>query len=321
MGAKSHLFHTLPRIPSVVLLLVTMHCLSACSQSATEQAKHRPIVVMPLPVTSTSEPSVSPRTSVGVGLLSGMDLASSSSYTKMDDRLPVVLMSSTELRIASLPSFRVPVPAPELAEHGFAPEHKGDDANALLVEPFAEALSRLPSTSIAEVRVAVGREVAFRPFIEVLYTLGKHRVQKFHLTIRTPTGRLGSFVTAAPRKRKEMTKAELKAEKRDLHISAWIITDGIALKTRHSNIATGCRGDGPGIAVLATQEGHDFAALKACGESLKHRANLAGYNSEFLTLTANPGTPFQEVMATADALHRTGGGESLFPNVRFGIVR
>jgi biopolymer transport protein ExbD len=104
-----------------------------------------------------------------------------------------------------------------------------------------------------------------------------------------------------------------------LNLSAWIISDGVSLKTSFGNIATGCRDVGSGITVPKVNGEYDFKSITQC---VKH---LKGENPSFkeetqVSITANPNIEYKVVIDVMDAL-RSDGEEELFPDVRFGAAR
>jgi len=109
-------------------------------------------------------------------------------------------------------------------------------------------------------------------------------------------------------------------ESRTLNLSVFIVSDGFSIKASGGNIAPGCEAPGPGLAVPKQGEAYDFAALTRCAKRLK------GASPEFqgetqVTITANPGTDYQTIVSTMDALRRSEDGEELFPEVHFGVPR
>ena len=104
-----------------------------------------------------------------------------------------------------------------------------------------------------------------------------------------------------------------------LNLSAWITTEGIALKTSTGNIATGCQDVGSGITVPKQGETYDYTALTACAKRLKN-ARAEFKEETQVTITANPGIEYKTVIEVMDAL-RNEGEEELFPEVHFGVAR
>jgi biopolymer transport protein TolR len=104
-----------------------------------------------------------------------------------------------------------------------------------------------------------------------------------------------------------------------LNLSAWIVRDGVTLKTSGGNIATGCNDAGPGITVPKAGQDYDFKGLTACAKRLKN-ATPAFKEETQVTITANPDVDYKTVIDVMDAL-RSDAEEELFPEVHFGVPR
>ena len=102
-------------------------------------------------------------------------------------------------------------------------------------------------------------------------------------------------------------------------LTVLITSEGVAFKTSGANVATGCQGTGPGIAVPHVGDSLDSGAITRCARTLKDRiADLA--SADQVVISANPAVPYQDVIATMDALREDAAGP-LFREVRFGVVR
>jgi biopolymer transport protein ExbD len=105
-----------------------------------------------------------------------------------------------------------------------------------------------------------------------------------------------------------------------LNLVALITKDGISLKAKGGNVATGCDTLGEGVAVPKKGNGeHDFPELSRCVRALKEQNEKFADETQ-VTLTANPGVAYQVVIDTIDALRQDEDGV-LFPDVRFGVAR
>jgi biopolymer transport protein TolR len=127
-----------------------------------------------------------------------------------------------------------------------------------------------------------------------------------------------SIETNPPAAKGSGVRQEIQSEA--LNLSVFIVSDGFSLKASGGNIAPGCQDRGAGIAVPKANGQYDYAALTACA------ARLKGLSPEFAdetqaTITANPGTEFQTVIAVMDALRNTPSGDALFENIQFGVPR
>jgi biopolymer transport protein ExbD len=109
-------------------------------------------------------------------------------------------------------------------------------------------------------------------------------------------------------------------QSQSLNLVALITGDGIALKARGGNVATGCTSLGEGVAVPKRDNGeHDYIELTRCARALKEENEKFAEETQ-VTITANPDVSTQVVISTIDALRGDDKG-SLFPDVRFGVAR
>jgi len=95
-----------------------------------------------------------------------------------------------------------------------------------------------------------------------------------------------------------------------LGLTVLIVGDGIAMKARGGNVASGCKEVGPGLAIPA----RDMNALATCADHLKH-ASPDFADEKSVVVSANPDIDFQTIVTTMDALRPT------FPDVTFGLSR
>jgi biopolymer transport protein TolR len=109
-------------------------------------------------------------------------------------------------------------------------------------------------------------------------------------------------------------------KKESLNLSVLITNEGHAIKTSSGNVAPGCVGAGPGIAIPRRGESYDFAALNECAGSLKQASPEFGQETQVF-LSANPGIDYQTLISTIDAVRATTKGDPLFPDVNFQVAR
>jgi biopolymer transport protein ExbD len=132
-------------------------------------------------------------------------------------------------------------------------------------------------------------------------------------------------------------------ESKALNLTLFIVKEGISLKTAGGNVAPGCQAGephaGPGLAVpylnchadkqhpevdtcVGRADGApivDRAMLKACARNLKSLS--PDYeDEEAVTIAANPGVEFRDIMDAIDALRNDDKG-NLFPDVHFGVPK
>jgi biopolymer transport protein ExbD len=105
-----------------------------------------------------------------------------------------------------------------------------------------------------------------------------------------------------------------------LNLSVLITSEGHAIKTSSGNVAPGCKGAGPGIAIPRRSGQYDFSALNACAGSLKKASPEFGEETQVF-LSANPGIDYQTLVSTIDAVRAASNGDALFPDVNFQVAR
>ena len=105
-----------------------------------------------------------------------------------------------------------------------------------------------------------------------------------------------------------------------LGLTVFISGDGFGLKAQGGNVAPGCSGTGPGLAVARKNGAYDYPTLTSCADKLKHASpDFAGETQ--VIITASPNVPYQVIISVMDALRTSEKGEELFPDVNFGVAR
>jgi biopolymer transport protein ExbD len=105
-----------------------------------------------------------------------------------------------------------------------------------------------------------------------------------------------------------------------LGLAVFVVPEGFSLKARGGNVAPGCNDAGPGITIGKRESNYDYLGLKQCAAKLK--AASPDFKDEVgVTITASPQVPFQVIISTMDAVRNDEAGESMFPDVSFGVVK
>jgi biopolymer transport protein TolR len=108
--------------------------------------------------------------------------------------------------------------------------------------------------------------------------------------------------------------------KKSLGLTIMIVNQGFSIKAQGGNVAPNCRGAGPGIAIPKRGDGYDFAALQECVERLKQSAPEFQEETQAF-LAGNPGTDYQTLISTMDAIRTDQKGELLFPEINFKVAK
>ena len=105
-----------------------------------------------------------------------------------------------------------------------------------------------------------------------------------------------------------------------LGLTVIVVPDGFSMKASGGNVAAGCNGAGPGLAIPKTAADYDYASLNACAKKLKGISpDFAGETA--VTISANANIPYQVIIGTIDALRKADNGDDLFPDVNFGLAK
>lgn len=190
------------------------------------------------------------------------------------------------------------VPPPDDPALGADAKLKRSGPNDLYLVPLAAALEREKAAGRLRLplRVLVSRVTSYRVLIEVLFTAGQTEIGEFELCEESCGAR--SFHFALPRM---PGRPATPSQHQTLDLAALIVKSGISIKGSGGNIAPGCAGVGTGIAVARRGANLDLAAFEACIAKIRASSpDWAGEDSA--RISANPDTPFHEVMDVALAL-------------------
>lgn len=108
--------------------------------------------------------------------------------------------------------------------------------------------------------------------------------------------------------------------KKSLGLTIIIVNQGFSIKAQGGNVAPGCAGAGPGIAIGKNGTVYDYPALQACVGKLKRAAPEFEEETQAF-LSANPGTDFQTIISAMDAIRNDPQGNELFPDVNFKVAK
>jgi biopolymer transport protein TolR len=109
-------------------------------------------------------------------------------------------------------------------------------------------------------------------------------------------------------------------ESKALNLTVLIVNEGFSIKAAGGNVAVGCEGLGPGIAIPFKSGKYDYDGLTVCGTKLKQSSSDFADETQ-VYISANPGTDYQTLISTIDALRTTPQGDTLFTDVNFKVPR
>ncbi|MGA2447933.1 MAG: biopolymer transporter ExbD [Polyangiaceae bacterium] len=109
-----------------------------------------------------------------------------------------------------------------------------------------------------------------------------------------------------------------------LALNVVVIDKGFLVSAFGQRIGEGCQGPGAGLAagrvVVNGREDYDYSGLTQCAQRLKAQVPEAADETS-ATITANSNVPYQVIISTMDALRRSDDGQTLFPDITFGVAK
>jgi biopolymer transport protein ExbD len=157
-----------------------------------------------------------------------------------------------------------------------------------------------------------GGELNIVPFLDIIVNILIFVLATVAVTFTA------SIETTPPASRGSGVRSEVQSEA--LNLTVFIVNDGFSLKASGGNIAPGCQGVGPGIAIPSKGAKYDYDALKVCATRLKNASPDFQDENQFY-IVANPGTDYQTVIEVIDAMRQNPQGDPLFDNVNFKVPR
>lgn len=155
-----------------------------------------------------------------------------------------------------------------------------------------------------------GGELNIIPFLDIIVNILIFVLATVAVTFTA------SIETTPPASRSSGVRSDIPSEA--LNLTVFIVNDGFSLKASGGNIAPGCQGVGPGIAIPKKSGRYDYAALTECAERLKNASEDFKDETQFY-VSANPATDYQTIIDVVDAMRATKNGQALFPNVNFKV--
>jgi biopolymer transport protein ExbD len=153
-----------------------------------------------------------------------------------------------------------------------------------------------------------GGELNIIPFLDIIVNI-------LIFVLATIAVTFTSSIETTPPSGKGGIRGEIQSEA--LNLTVIIVADGFSLKASGGNIAPGCTGVGPGIAIPRNSGKYDYKLLSECAAKLKEK--FEDENQAYIT--ANPGTEYQILINVIDALRTSPRGVALFDNINFKVPR
>jgi hypothetical protein len=106
-----------------------------------------------------------------------------------------------------------------------------------------------------------------------------------------------------------------------LGLTVIVVPDGFSVKARGGSIAQGCHDTGMGITVPKVGGDYDYKGLNQCVATVKKESPEEVRDETNFTISANPNIPLQVIVSAIDAVRADSEGNTLFPDVQFGLSR
>lgn len=204
---------------------------------------------------------------------------------------PVVRVTEAELTVDDKRLFGLDSLEAQ-ATRGIDAQFKAQGPNDLVIKPLVTALTqrRAQGTQSTEaLTVELAPRTPFRILIEVLFSAERGGATRFSLSMPAAGGHAPNELESEPPRQLGASPAS---------ILVYIITDGFSVKFNGRNVAPGCEGHGPGIAV-PQRTGYDLAGLVACLKRLNSDPAVAVLDA---VITANPGLEVVTLLEVASTL-------------------
>jgi biopolymer transport protein TolR len=155
-----------------------------------------------------------------------------------------------------------------------------------------------------------GGELNIVPFLDIIVNILIFVLATVAVTFTA------SIDTTPPASHSAGVRSQVKSDA--LNLTVLVVNDGFSIKASGGNVAPGCQGVGPGIAIPKRNGEYDYQALNQCAIHLKG-ASPDFANEDQAYISANPGTDYQTIIDVIDALRQTPQHKDLFPNVNFKV--
>lgn len=201
--------------------------------------------------------------------------------------LPMVVLTTHELRLLGADAYALPLPPRADWSRGFPASQKQGGAQGLFLQRFGRWLSQTRAPGGKDIDLMIDREIPYRMFIEVLYTGGRSGYQRFHLIVRDQ-GEPAQIVVRLPKS----------ATPERVSMALTIVGAGVAIQLSDGSVAPGCAALGPGVSIPPRGGQLDEPALESCLARWAHkRPELRA-----VRIAAEPAAPFGQIVQVLDAV-------------------
>lgn len=196
------------------------------------------------------------------------------------------------------------------ATKGFAAEHKGNGELDLRLPKLLDAVHG-PTRALLH----VDRRIPYRPLIEVLFTLGLAKVDRWTFVM---DGLRGIELFAPNPNKGSMPLGGLASAGAPppFSFTVLVLSSGLVVKALGMTLADDCRSPGKGV----TFAPGDLAGITRCAIAIKGSSPTYA-SARSSTVSANPDIEFQAVVSTWDALRKGSDGAELLPDTALAVAR
>jgi hypothetical protein len=204
--------------------------------------------------------------------------------------LPMIAITTKELRFVGTKNEPIPMPAPVSWYAGMPLSAKGDKAGSMFLFPVAAWLKEARKGQEHDLSIVADNSISYRIVGEVLYTAALGGYDRFHLVALTPDDTYGEMVI-------EMPGFKADAGPPPPFASILVAPEGISIKTEMSNVGPGCT-LAPGLAFPRINGQIDAIGVPSCMDKI----TPDGGGVPDIVIGAPPEIPFGEVAVVIDGV-------------------
>lgn len=246
------------------------------------------------PSTATAVVSAAPSASAprSPGGDTSVTLTHARTATPTTKGLPMIAISTREIRFVGTKNEPIAMPAPVSWYAGMPLSVKGDKAGSMFIFPIAAWLKEARKGTERDLSIVADNTVSYRIVGEVLYTAAQSGFDRFHFVAMTPDDAYGEMIIEMPGYRADAAPPPPFA-------SLFVAPEGISIKTETQNVGPGCTAPfGPGLAFPRVNGQLDAVALPSCMD----RITPDGGASPDIVVGAPPEVPIGEVATVIDGV-------------------
>lgn len=268
-------------------------CSSGCGK--TSSGDPLPTGTSSPPSTATASTVVSAAPSSSAPRSPGGDtnvaLSHARSATPTTKGLPMIAITTKELRFVGTTNEPIPMPPPVSWYAGMPLKTKQDKAGSMFLYPVAAWLKEARKGDERDLSIVADNAMSYRIVGEVLYTAAQSGYDRFHIVALTPDDSYGEMII-------EMPGHKADAGPPPPFATIFIAPEGVSIKTELQNVGPGCSGFKPGLAFPRLNGQIDAIGIPSCIDRIAPESGA----SVDIVVGAPPEVPFGEVVAVIDGV-------------------